>query len=762
MIDDISYVDPIGKSDHLTMEWVYNCYAQKGRTQVKKFLYNKAHYENIRISLVALDWDHILSGKSVNDQWMIFSDILTELVCKFVPSRNFTLGSYRRKRPAWTNDKAITKIKKKKAVFERYKQTREWKDYLEYAKARNAAKAETRRAIREYEREVAKQAKKNPKAFFRYVNGKLKNQSGFPNLKDVNGKEICSDLEKAEAFNAFFSGVFTREDATNVPCVDHQSYTAELLTTIDIEESQVLNLLKKLQPDKSPGSDGIHPHVLKECAAELTKPLSIIFRSSLCEGQLPQSWKEANVTPIYKKGSRSSVGNYRPVSLTSVCCKVLEKLVRNALLSHMIDNGLLSDYQHGFVHGRSCTTQLLRVIDKWTEILDQGGAVDAVYLDFAKAFDTVPHMRLMTKLERYGVSGKLLEWIRQFLIGRKQRVGVAGSFSEWTMVLSGVPQGSVLGPVLFLCYINDMPEMITSMIYMYADDTKLFRRIDDDCDRAALQKDLDHLSTWSEQWQLRFNVDKCNIMHIGGSRNLKASYTMGSTTLQATNEEKDLGIWIDSSVKPSNHVAHAVTKANQMLGLIRRTFTYMDCELMKQLFTNVVRPHLEYGNVVWHPFLKQDIELLEGVQHRATRMVPGLAKFPYAERLRKMDLPSLAYRRTRGDAIEVYKYLHNIYRDDCSDLLPLHESSSLTTRGHSLKLAKRSSRTQLRQNFFSNRVVNMWNDLPQEVVMAPTVNCFKGRFDRYSADNRYSMEWRYGPPENAEETTTQTRQFVNT
>ena len=211
---------------------------------------------------------------------------------------------------------------------------------------------------------------------------------------------------------------------------------------------------------------------------------------------------------------------------------------------------------------------------------------------------------------------------------------------------------------------------------------------------------------------------------------------MASAILQTINEEKDLGIRIDSFLKPSIHVSHAVIKANQMLGLIRQTFTYMDCELMKQFFTNIFRPHLEYGIVVWHPCLKQDIELMEGVQHRATRMVPGLAKLSYEERLRKMDLPSLTFKRNRGDAIEVYKYLHGIYNVDCSDLLPLHESSSLVTRGHSLKLAKRSSRTQLRQNFFSNRVVKLWNNLPEEVVMAPTVNCFKGRFDRHSADNR--------------------------
>jgi len=188
---------------------VYNCYVRKHHTRVKKFLYNKADYENIRTSLAAEDWDHILSGKSVEDQWTVFSDILTELVYKYVPCRNLTHGNSHCKKPAWIN-KVITKIKRKKAVFEHYKQTREGKDYLEYAKMRNAVKAEIRRAIQEYEREVAKQANRNPKAFFRYVNGKLKIQSGFPNLKDVTGKEICSDLEKAQAFYTFFSSVFTR------------------------------------------------------------------------------------------------------------------------------------------------------------------------------------------------------------------------------------------------------------------------------------------------------------------------------------------------------------------------------------------------------------------------------------------------------------------------------------------------------------------------------------------------------------------------
>src|SRR5208282_235088 len=340
------------------------------------------------------------------------------------------------------------------------------------------------------------------------------------------------------------------------------------------------------------------------------------------------------------------------------------------------------------------------------------------------------------KLAGYGVSGHVFEWIRHFLVDRAQRVSVAGTYSAWASVISGVPQGTVFGPVLFVCYINDMPENISSFIFMYADDTKIFTRADCEEDRKSLQKDLDQLVEWAEKWKLPFYFDKCKKMHMGGAKNVRQHYYMvradnsEMTTLVETAVEKDLGVWMENNGKPSNHVAHLVSKANQLLGLIRRTFTYMDCALMKQLFTALIRPHLEYANVVWHPYLKKGIEMLEGVQHRATKMVPGLAKFSYEERLRRMDLPTLVYRRARGDAIEVFKYMNKIYKVNGPELLPLHETTSgVRTRGHALKLWKRECRSQLRSNFFSMRIVNMWNSLPESVVTATSVNCFKGRFD---------------------------------
>ena len=344
----------------------------------------------------------------------------------------------------------------------------------------------------------------------------------------------------------------------NIP-TKAQTNVQEILSDIDFSSDDIMKILSNLKADKSPGPDKIHPSVLKECADVLAYPLYLLFRKSLNEGSLPQDWKDGNVTPIFKKGLKCQVDNYRPVSLTSVICKVMEKVVRNALLNHLMENSLLADNQHGFVPGRSCVNQLLEVLDKWTEILDNGSILDAVYLDFSKAFDSVPHKRLLIKLQSYGVEGKVLQWIQSFLSDRRQKVYVSGAGSSWSYVTSGVPQGSVLGPVLFVCYINDMPEVVKSMIYLYADDAKIGRQIVNDSDKDVLQLDLDELEKWAKKWQMKFNPNKCKVMHIGNKDSTETPYSVGqgisSEKLSITNEEKYLGVWFDTGLKFSSHIS---------------------------------------------------------------------------------------------------------------------------------------------------------------------------------------------------------------
>jgi ribonuclease P/MRP protein subunit RPP40 len=416
------------------------------------------------------------------------------------------------------------------------------------------------------------------------------------------------------------------------------------------------------------------------------------------------------------------------VSLTSVTCKVMESLVREKLIDHLKENNLISDSQHGFVGGRSCATNLIAVFDAWTEILEDGGCIDTIYLDFAKAFDTVPHERLLQKLKGMGIQGKVLQWIRSFLSDRVQKVIVEGEESGWRDVVSGIPQGSVLGPMLFICFINDLPEEVVSEVFVFADDTKLFARVPEKT--SELQHDLECLQDWSQKWQLRFNTSKCKVMHLGKQEDPHVYYMTKEATptaLENTSVEKDLGVNVDVDLNFEEHVQTQTSKANKLLGMIRRTFTYLDEVSLPLLYKAIVRPHLEYCNTVWHPKWKKESEALEAVQHRATRLVPSLKEKEYEERLRALSLPSLYYRRARGDMIECFKYVSGVYEVSSAFL---EMETNKTTRGHSKKLKKKTATKACRSNFFSRRITNAWNSLPEEVVSAPTLNTFKTRLDK--------------------------------
>ncbi len=334
---------------------------------------------------------------------------------------------------------------------------------------------------------------------------------------------------------------------------------------------------------------------------------------------------------------------------------MLESLLRDEMMNFMFANNLFSSVQHGFLEARSCMTQLIAVMDKWSEMIEEGGSIDTVYLDFQKAFDTVPHQRLFKKLQSYGISGSLLAWIQAFLTNRRQRVMVDGGYSSWKSVSSGIPQGSILGPFLFVVFINDLPDYLSNMVYMFADDTKVFAKVTDDGEQQSLQEDLDSLVEWSSTWQLNFNISKCKVMHLGSDNN-HYTYHMGHdpqiNQLETTSVEKDLGVHIDKDLTFDHHIRESVKAANKTLGLIRRTYQHLDTETLRTLYVALVRPKLEYGNVVWSPRLQSHIDELERVQRRATKLVSTLKDKSYVEHLQALKLPSLAYRRMRGDAIE--------------------------------------------------------------------------------------------------------------
>ena len=459
----------------------------------------------------------------------------------------------------------------------------------------------------------------------------------------------------------------------------------------------------------------------------ISNPLSIIFQKSIADGVIPMDWKRANVTPIFKKGVKDIAGNYRPISLTSQVCKLLERIICNKIVEHLKHFNLINDSQHGFIKGRSCLTNMLSLLNFVCHHVDNGEQVDIIYLDFQKAFDKVPHKRLVNKLKAHGIVGNVLQWVQNWLQGRQQRVVMNGETSDWSDVLSGVPQGSVLGPVLFLIYINDIDAGLTSRLLKFADDTKLFRAVTNRNDIDLLQDDLNKLCNWSKDWLMPFNVDKCKIMHVG--RGVTSNeYFMHASKLIDVDNECDLGVIIQNDLKVSSQCNKVCKTANRILGMISRTFIYKSESILLKLYKSLVRPHLDYCVQAWRPHLQKDIELIEKVQRRMTRMVLPDCNMIYEERLRKLNLTTLETRRLRGDLIEVFKIIKGFYEVKATDYF---EFSNSGLRGHSLKLFKPRFSTNIGKFCFSNRVVHEWNMLTEDIISSSTIACFKGKLDRY-------------------------------
>jgi hypothetical protein len=338
-------------------------------------------------------------------------------------------------------------------------------------------------------------------------------------------------------------------------------------------------------------------------------------------------------------------------------------------------------------------------------------------------------------LESHGISGIVLNWVRNWLSNRQQRVCVEGEYSEWVAVTSGVPQGSVLGPILFIIYINDLDSNIISKLDKFADDSKLGKSLTSQDDVQVLRNDLTNLEKWSSDWQMKFNTDKCKVMHLGRN-NTASQYVLNDESLKESESERDLGVIIDKNLKFSDHCNKVANTANVTLGMIKRTITCRSKSVITRLYKALVRPQLEYCVQVWRPYLKKDIDKIERIQRRATKLISECSKLRYEDRLKVTGLTTLEERRNRGDLIEVFKILKGFDKVNYKHFFQLAENSK--TRGNKYKLSKSRSRLDIRKHFFSQRVVNEWNKLPNSVVEADSVNSFKNKYDIYVSRERRS------------------------
>ena len=744
MIEKVEITAPLGRSDHSIIN--FNFIAKNSPKPPKiQTLFHKGDYKALADEL-NVDWEAELKKfpENVEYQWKYFSDKYNEAVNKHIPKKIMLVnGKPKKKFTIPLSQENLRKIKHKNNLWsKKRKNLASEEQQLNYNRLRNQIRSLTRKSKKLFEKEIAKKSKSNPKSFWKYAQSKLKTKSGIPDLQKTGKNEYTkNDDEKANLLQDFFSSVFTNEPPGDLPEFKDREYEEKLLT-MDITVDMVKSKIKNIKINKSPGPDQMHPRVLHEINNSICTPIAIIFNTSLRNSTLPVEWKEANVSAIYKKGNKSDPGNYRPVSLTSIVCKLLESFIRDEIMKHMKTNNLFSDKQFGFITGRSTMLQLLKVMDIWTEILDQGGSLDAIYCDFMKAFDKVPHGRLIYKISKYGIDGNILGWIQNFLSGRTQTVTINDSKSKAAKVTSGIPQGSVLGPMLFVIYINDLPEIVDkdTFIFLFADDTKAWRHIKTPEDNVQLQKDIDKMIIWSNTWLLKFHPKKCVMMHIGKAQPVDQSndevftYSMEGHPLQYSECEKDLGVFIDNKLSFDKHINYSINKANKVMAVARKTFDYMDKEIFLNIYKGLVRPHLEYAGSVWAPHMMKHIEAIEAVQRRATRLVPGLSNLEYSERLKTLKLPTLSYRRIRGDMIQTYKILHPTEGYDKSLPQFLETASTQNLRGHSSKLFVQHINKDIRKYNFSIRIINTWNDLPGDVKSAGDVWEFERKLDSYWAN----------------------------
>ena len=701
-------------------------------------------------SYIKSNCDKILKDhdtKTVEEIWITIKTVIDKGISQFVPIKK--IGS-KRSLP-WITQQIKRLIPKRDSLFQKQKKGHP-RDRRHFKQVKHLVQSKIRTAYNSYLQSVLGLSGEEgnndtdkqsfaPKKLFSLIRNAKQDSHGVSPLKDKDsGIMFSQNKDKATVLNKQFQSVFSQLSPLKLSqlCIDKlQDYFSgripkkfqcsyPKMPEIIIDLKGILKLLSNLNPDKAPGPDGIKPIVLKELREELAPIIQLLFQKSISTGKIPTDWTKANVSPVFKKGSKSDPANYRPISLTCILCKVMEHIIASKLTQHLNQHNILYDLQHGFRDRRSCETQLIQLVEDLGRQLVKGKQVDLVLLDFSKAFDKVSHPKLLFKLSQHGVKGNTLNWIRAFLVGRTQAVVLEGESSMEVPVTSGVPQGSVLGPLLFLLYINYLPQNIQSQVRLFADDTAVYLTVDSSEDRDTLQADLDTLQEWERAWDMEFNPSKCQVLHITRSKQpLKTQYTLHDQVLEATDTAKYLGVTISKDLSWNDHISSILSKANSTLGFVKRNVKTSNVKVKEMAYKTLVRPQVEYASPVWSPHTKENIDKIEMTQRRAARWVKN--KFStydsVTDMLSELGWRSLECRRIDARMIMFYKIVYGYVAID----LPTYFERPLRYTRHMHPLSFRQIHTTARyyQHSFYPASIVLWNRLPSEVVLLEDLDSFR-------------------------------------
>ena len=706
----------------------------------RNFYHSSTDWDKMVAELAAVSWSEVFRGLDLDDKYHAFIEKVEDICTRFTPPRSGSGKGYKR----IPRDRRIL-MKKRAKLNKRLLNSRgdtERDRIKAIIKEIQVKLSESHMdELKRNESEAVQAIKENVKYFYQYAKKRSKLKVSIGPLEDDNA--LTTDPARmCELLKSHYESVYTSplsgEDLEAVKA-ETTVPTEFKLEDIEFTKEDFVEAAKSLRYNSAAGPDGVPAVLIKKAIKVLAEPLFLIWRESMRLGKIPKLLKKGRITPIYKGGNRAKRQNYRGVALTSHCIKLFEKIIVKRMIEYMEEYNLYNEGQHGFRAGRSCLSQLLDHYQNILESMSNGEDVDVVYLDFAKAFDKVDHCVLLEKLKRIGITGSVLKWIEDFLRNRTQQVTVEGATSSESIVVSGVPQGSVLGPLLFLIHIGDMTDTIQhSRASSFADDTRVLRPVSSVQDCELLQSDLQRIYDWAKQSNMSFNGNKFELLRYSVKSDTIPYVYMSSESTAIPEKDKttDLGVIMSSSAEFKDNVSHVAARGRQQMGWVLRIFITRERRPLMTLYRAVVLPILEYCCQLWCPTSVGMIREIEAVQRTFTSRIAGFEHLDYWERLRKLKLYSLERRRERYIIIYIWKIIQGMSPN--FDAGTRIETVSSDRRGRLCRIPSRVRTRQrvetLRENSFPILGPRLFNCLPKEIrAYDGGLDGFKGRLDRVLA-----------------------------
>jgi len=731
----------LGTSDHNPVLIKIDIPAYRDKPYKRKvWCYNKANYWDMRGHLASTDWSAVFSDNNPEDACSKVTDIICEAMDLFIPSKTVTKKTGDK---AWFDDKCRRAARKKRRLFRHLKKNNTTLNKDKFAQARKSFNQAEKQARRNYNtklKEKLADTSLSSKKWWGVVNS-LSGRTGHSDIPVIehSGVTHITAQDKANVFCQAFAEKCHLPDADDPP-PDVRQTTTSSIEDITFKPKDINKILKSLKPDKACGPDQIPTRVLKECSAELASPLCRLFHMCFSCGVFPNQWKMASVIPIHKRDSKADPSKYRPISLLSTISKVMEAAVHNQLQKYLLNNNLISGKQFGFRPDHSTADLLTILSQKWNISLDKGEEVCAIALDIKGAFDKVWHGGLCAKLKSKGVSGQLLAWLQSYLSERSIKVVLSGQASDPATINASVPQGSILGPLLFSVFIDDLVEVCENELYLFADDSTLWARIRSASERdavvASLNRDLDRMKAWADKWKVTFEPEKCKAMVL--SRKLKnptvPDLFFGNCKLEVKDKLEILGVTIDSKLLWSKHISNIAKKAGQRLGALRKVANKLNVEGRATVYKAQVRSIMEYASLCWINASPTILSQLDNIQRKALKII-GVDEISAST---NMAIPSLHHRRLVAASTVLYKMQTNHSPTDLQAMLPppydrrrdTRCNTSIPTHALTMPYAK----TCTLDRSFIHTAVRVWNSLPDAVVghiKDSGLQAFKCRVHRY-------------------------------